>query len=59
MRGLGVGEVEVMGKVTGGDIEVWLGLKLPIGIDALQEKLGFRVDPKTGRLKRSSYTSFR
>jgi predicted aspartyl protease len=53
----GVGEVEVMGEVSGGDIEVWPDLKLPIGIDALLgvtalEKLGFRVDSKTGRLEK-------
>ncbi|WP_446752891.1 hypothetical protein [Vulcanisaeta sp. JCM 16161] len=53
----GIGEVEVLGEVTGGDIEVWPDLKLPTGVDALLgvtalEKPGFRVDPKTGRLER-------
>ena len=31
----GIGMIEVMGEVTGGDIEVWPDLKLPADIDAL------------------------
>ena len=50
-----------MGEVTGGDVEVWPDLKLPANADALLgvtvlEKLGFRVDPRTGKLEKSSYT---
>jgi clan AA aspartic protease len=53
----GIGEIEVMGEVTGGDIEVWSDLKLPENIDLLLgitalEKLGFRVDPRTGKLEK-------
>ncbi|MCI4456888.1 MAG: hypothetical protein JHC19_02265, partial [Desulfurococcaceae archaeon] len=51
----GIGMIEVMGEVTGGDIEVWPDLKLPADIDALLgvtalETLGFEVDPVTGKL---------
>ncbi len=40
-----------------GEVEVWQGLKLPMGVDAVLgvtalEKLGFRVDPKTGKLEK-------
>ena len=50
-------EIEVLGEVTWGDLEVWEGLELPLGIDALLgvtalEKLGFKVDPKTGKLEK-------
>ncbi len=50
----GVGVIELFGEVTGGDIEVCEWLRLPGGIDALLgvtalEKLGFRVNPRTGR----------
>lgn len=53
----GGGEIEVMGEVTYGDIETWKDLKLLPGVDALlgvtaMEKLGFRVDPKTGKLEK-------
>jgi len=53
----GGGEIEVEGLVTYGDIEVWPDLKLPQGVDALLgvtalEKMGFRVDPKAGRLEK-------
>lgn len=53
----GIGEIEVMGGVTGGDVEVWPSLKLPEDVDALLgvtalEKLGLRVDPKTGKLEK-------
>ena len=48
----GIGMIEVMGEVTGGDIEVWPDLKLPADIDALLgvtalEKMGFRIDTRT------------
>lgn len=53
----GVGEVEVMGEATGGDIEIYPELKLPEGVDALLgvtslEKMGFKVDHKMGRLEK-------
>ncbi|AFK51372.1 hypothetical protein TCELL_0948 [Thermogladius calderae 1633] len=53
----GGGEIRVEDSVTHGDIEVWPDLKLPTNIDALLgvtalERLGFRVDPKTGRLEK-------
>jgi len=53
----GDGEIEVYGSVTYGDVEVWNKLKLPIGIDALLgitalEKMGFRVNSKTGKLEK-------
>jgi predicted aspartyl protease len=53
----GGGEVELQGSLTYGDIEVWSDLKLPPGIDALLgvtilEKMGFRIDPKMGRLEK-------
>jgi clan AA aspartic protease len=53
----GGGEIELEGEVTHGDIEVWEDLKLPKDIDALLgvtalEKLGFKVDPRTGRLEK-------
>jgi predicted aspartyl protease len=53
----GGGEIEVEGLVTYGDIEVWPDLKLPQGVDALLgvtalEKMGFRVDPKAGKLEK-------
>jgi len=53
----GIGEIRVLDDVTDGDVEVWDKLKLPPGIDALidvttLEKLGLRVDPKTGKLKK-------
>ena len=46
-----------MEEVTGGDVEVWPDLKLPANADALLgvtvlEKLGFRVDPRTGKLEK-------
>ncbi|MEM0226455.1 MAG: hypothetical protein QXF46_06220 [Thermofilaceae archaeon] len=51
----GVGEVE--GMVTDADVEVWEGLRTPPGVDALigntvLEKLGLRVNPRTGQLER-------
>ncbi|MGC9227749.1 hypothetical protein [Caldivirga sp.] len=53
----GGGEIRVEDSVTYGDVEVWPDLKLPTNVDALLgvtalEKLGFRVDPKTGRLEK-------
>ncbi len=46
-----------MNNVTYGDIEICEWLKLPESVDALLgvtalEKLGFRVDLRTGRLER-------
>ena len=53
----GGGEIRVGDSITYGDIEVWPDLKLPAGVDALLgvtalEKLGFRVDPRTGKLEK-------
>ena len=53
----GGGEIRIGDSVTYGDIEVWPDLKLPAGIDALLgvttlEKLGFKVNPKTGELEK-------
>lgn len=53
----GGGEIWIMNSVTYGDVEVWNELKLPSGVDALLgvtalEKLGFRVNPKTGELEK-------
>jgi len=53
----GVGEVEIEGMVTAADVEVWEGLRTPPGVDALigntvLEKLGLRVNPRTGQLER-------
>ncbi|MCC6062333.1 MAG: hypothetical protein LM581_05145 [Desulfurococcales archaeon] len=53
----GIGMIEVMGEVTGSDIEVWPDLKLPADIDALLgvtalEKMGFRVDTRTQKLEK-------
>jgi len=53
----GIGMIEVMGEVTGGDIEVWPDLKLPADIDALLgvtalEKMGFRIDTRTQKLEK-------
>jgi len=53
----GVGEIEISGTTTGGDVEVWEGLKTPPGVDALigntlLEKLGLRVNPRTGQLEK-------
>jgi len=54
----GLGSGEVMGEVTSLDLEVWDELKLPENTQALLgatalEKLGLRVDPKTGRLEKT------
>ncbi len=53
----GGGEIKVEDSITYGDVEVWSDLKLPANVDALLgvtalEKLGFRVDPKTGKLEK-------
>ncbi|MEM3430480.1 MAG: hypothetical protein QXH16_08575 [Candidatus Bathyarchaeia archaeon] len=53
----GGGEIELMDAVTYGDVEVWSQLRLPEDVEALigvttLEKLGFKVDPKTGRLEK-------
>jgi clan AA aspartic protease len=53
----GVGLIKMMDSVTGGDIETWNELKLPDGVDALigvtaLEKLGFKVNPRTGELEK-------
>lgn len=53
----GGAEIHLLDSVTHGDIEVWEDLKLPEGVNALLGvtalgKLGFRVDPRTGRLER-------
>ncbi|MEM4970264.1 MAG: hypothetical protein QXE01_03320 [Sulfolobales archaeon] len=53
----GGGEIRVGDSITYGDIEVWPDLKMPAGVDALLgvtalEKLGFRVDPRTGKLEK-------
>lgn len=53
----GVGEIEISGTTTGGDVEVWEGLETPPGVDALigntlLEKLGLRVNPRTGQLEK-------
>lgn len=58
----GVWEIKVLDEVTGGDIEVWNGLKLPPGIDLLLgvtalEEMDFKVDPKAG-WKELSYIYF-
>ncbi|QOJ79260.1 hypothetical protein IG193_02005 [Infirmifilum lucidum] len=54
----GGGEIEVMGLVVYGDVEVWDDLKLPEGIDALLgvtalERLGLRINPRTGELEKT------
>ena len=54
----GIGMIEVMGEVTGGDIEVWPDLKLPADIDALLgvtalEKMGFRIEHKNSKIRES------
>jgi len=51
------GEIILEDSATYGDIEVWDELKLPEGVEALLgvtalEKLGYRVNPRTGRLKK-------
>jgi len=51
-------EIEIEGLTTFGDVEVWDGLTLPEGVDALLgvtalEKLGLRIDPRSGRLERT------
>ena len=56
----GGGEITVLGSVTHGDVEVWDRLKLPEGVDALLgvtalEKLGLKIDPKTGRLEKVEF----
>lgn len=53
----GGGEVGLMEQTTYGDVEVWEDIDLPEGIGALLgvtalEKLGFKVDPRTGKLER-------
>ncbi|MEM2525986.1 MAG: hypothetical protein QXY18_04285 [Nitrososphaerota archaeon] len=50
-------QINLMGIVTHGDVEVWENLKLPPNVDALigvtaLEKLGFKVNPKTGELEK-------
>jgi hypothetical protein len=47
------------GEIIWGDIEVWEKLELLTGMEALLsvtalEKLGFRVNPRTGELEKSS-----
>jgi len=53
----GGGEIILEDSATYGDIEVWDELKLPEGVEALLgitaiEKLGYRVNPRTGRLEK-------
>jgi len=53
----GGGEIQVQDSTTYGDVEVWEELKLPEGVDALLgvtalEKLGYRVNPRTGELEK-------
>jgi len=53
----GGGEIILEDSVTYGDIEAWNELKLPEGVEALLgvtalEKLGYRVNPRTGRLEK-------
>ena len=54
----GGAEIEIEGLTTFGDVEVWDNLTLPEGVDALLgvtalEKLGLRIDPRSGRLERT------
>jgi len=53
----GGGEIIFGDSATYGDVEVWEELKLPEGVEALLgvtaiEKLGYRVNPRTGRLEK-------
>jgi len=56
----GGGEIVSEDTVTYGDIEVWKELKLPEGVEALLgvaalEKLGYRVNPRTGKLEKIEF----
>jgi len=53
----GGGEIQVDDSITYGDVEIWEELRLPEGVEALLgvtalEKLGYRVNPRTGKLEK-------
>jgi len=56
----GGGEIVLEDTITYGDIEIWEELELPEGVEALLgitalEKLGYRVNPITGKLEKIEF----